>query len=171
MRLDRPVLDLVDDIFLDLNAGPASGLDQSGEGNGDITVAVDHLVRNGHEIARPHACFERYEQAAGRRFENRDRDNIADAEGDVGRWAPVRERTRESFGFMGRENVDGLGGKLDQRIRDGRRSAAFNIQRRRSGDRKERAAAAPQQGEGEQGDQAASQAQHEFSLPKTFIHS
>ena len=155
MRFDRPVLDLVDNIVLDLNAGAAGGLDQSGEGNSDITVAVDHLIRKGHEIARPHARFERYEQAAGRRFENRDRDNIADAEGDVGRWAPVRERTRQSFGFMGRENVDGLGGKLDQRVGDGRRGFAVNIPGGRSVDRKERAAAGPQQGEGEQGDQAA----------------
>src|SRR5208283_904588 len=129
LGFDRPVLDLVDDIVLDLDIVAAGGFDQSGEGHRDIAVIVDNLVRKRHVIARTHASFEGDEQAAGGRFENRDGDNIADAKDDFRGGTQIREGARKTFRLMRRENVDGLGRQLDQLVGDGLGFSGFDIRR------------------------------------------
>ena len=94
---------------------PAARID-AGERNGDVAVVVDGLIRQRDEIARPRAGVERDEEAARGRLEDRRRDDVADAEFDVGRGAPVGEGAGEPFRLVGGENVDRLGRQLDQRV-------------------------------------------------------
>ena len=117
LRLDRAVLDFLDDLVLDFDIGAPGGADHAGEGNGDVAVVVDGLIGKGDEIARPRAGVERDEQAARGRFEDRRRDDVADAEFDVGGGAAVGEGAGQPFRLIGRENVDRFGRELDQRVR------------------------------------------------------
>ena len=50
-----------------------------------IPFGVDRLIRQRHEIARPHASLARNEQATSRGLEDGDADDVADAELDFGR--------------------------------------------------------------------------------------
>ena len=111
-------LDPLDDVVLDLDIGAAGGLDRSREGNADIAIVVDRLIRQRHEIAGTRSRVERNEQAAGGGLEDCSRDNIAYPELDAGRRAAIGEGAGEALGLVSGENVDRLGRELDQGIGD-----------------------------------------------------
>ena len=73
------------------------------------------------EIARPHRAFGRNEQAAGSRFEDRDAEDIADAECDVARPLIAHEggQARQVLG----QDLDDFRGNLDDRVVEAHRVA------------------------------------------------
>ena len=140
----------------------AGGADHAGEGNGDVAAVIDGLIGEGDEIARPRAGVERDEKAARGRLEDCRRDDVADAEFDVGGGATVGKGAGQTFRLIGRENVHRFGRELDQRVGRRLRFLGEHVNGGRPIGRKKAAAAKAYRRRRRQGDPAQSKIQHEL---------
>src|SRR4030095_15216329 len=115
LRLDRAVFQGTHNGVLHVHLRASKRADGTRIGDRDVAVDVDALVRNGNEIARPHAAFGRNEQASGSSFEDGYAKDIPDAECDVAR-APIvlecADQAQQVFGL----DLDDFRGDLDDRV-------------------------------------------------------
>src|SRR5262249_9772504 len=97
LRLDRAILDPVDDLLFDFCWGLARRRHKSRVGDRNVSLGIDWLVRQRDEVARTHARFCRNKKTARSRLKDADADYVANTELDLRRRPTIAKNALGIF--------------------------------------------------------------------------
>ena len=117
LRLDRPILQFVDDVLLNGGRSAVQHPNLPGVGNGDVALAVDRLIGQRDKIAWAAAGVVGDEQPARLRFEQGHLNGVADADLDLRRRTVpgaerAQQRTRARIGDQRQDDAI----EIDERV-------------------------------------------------------
>ena len=114
LRLDRPVLNAINNFPFHLRWGFAGGRHQASVRDRYKPFGINRLIGKSDEVARPHAGLSRDEKTAGCRLKDGGTYNVTDPERDLRRRPMIAKSGRKATRSKLLQDVYHLRGELDE---------------------------------------------------------